>query len=78
MKNALLTALCLMIWQIASGQMPSIQEILKAQNEAKNQVQLRDADVYVVDSVYCYQFSLTFFMYNGCIKIKCCVFNRYS
>lgn len=55
MKNALLTALCLMIWQIAFAQIPTIQEILKEQNKTRNQVQIRDADVYVVDSVYCYQ-----------------------
>lgn len=55
MKNALLTTLCLLIWQVTFAQMPTIQEILKSQKENKKFAQLRDADVYVVDSVYCYQ-----------------------
>lgn len=55
MKNALLTTLCFLIWQAVTAQMPTIQQILKEQKEVKNRVQMRDADVYVVDSVYCYQ-----------------------
>ncbi|MFT4762006.1 MAG: hypothetical protein ACI9LN_003989, partial [Saprospiraceae bacterium] len=54
MKKVLFSTLCLLVWQVASAQMPTVEEILKEQKEKKNRVNERDADTYVVDSVYCF------------------------
>ena len=55
MRNLLCAVFLLLIWNIASAQIPTIQEILKEQKHLRNQVNERDADIYVVDSVYCFQ-----------------------
>jgi hypothetical protein len=57
MKNALFFILFIFIWNVASAQMPTVEEILKEQKENKKRVSERDADVYVVDSVYCFSHS---------------------
>lgn len=57
MKNALFFILFIFIWNVASAQIPSIEEILKEQKENRTRVNERDADVYVVDSVYCFSHS---------------------
>ncbi|MFT4972348.1 MAG: hypothetical protein ACI9JY_001552, partial [Saprospiraceae bacterium] len=41
MKKVLFSTLCLLVWQVASAQMPTVEEILKEQKEKKNRVNER-------------------------------------